>query len=127
MAAEIFRYWVEIRDLREDSIRNLPLKAFTRIHLPTRKGEVQEPNEHILSVEDGLTTYEANCLEQLARQLREAYPDGSFERTLKCERDTAAEERHSDAINELARIVATAAVRQFLRDADVGDEGKSPS
>jgi hypothetical protein len=37
MAAEIFRYWVEIRDLREDSTRNLPLKAFTRIHLRTRK------------------------------------------------------------------------------------------
>jgi hypothetical protein len=103
------------------------LKAFTRIHLPTRKGEVQQPDEQILSVQDGLTTYEANGLDQLARQLREAYTDGSFERTLKCERDTAAEERHSDAINELARIVAHAAVRQFLRDADECDEGQSAS
>ena len=127
MAAEIFRYWVEIRDLREDSTRNLPLKAFTRIHLPTRKGEVQQPNEQILSVQDGVTTHEANSLEQLAGQLREAYPDGSFERTLRCERDTAAEERHSDAINELARIVAKAAVRQLLRDADECEEGQSPS
>jgi hypothetical protein len=65
---------------------------------------VQQPNEQILSVQDGMTTHEANCLEQLAGQLREAYPDGSFERTLRCERDRAAQERHSDAINELARI-----------------------
>ena len=61
---------MEIRDLREASTRNLPVKSFTRIHLPTRKGEVQQPNEQILSVQDGLTTHEANCLEQLARQLR---------------------------------------------------------
>jgi hypothetical protein len=118
MAAEIFRYWVEIRDLREDSTRQLSLKALTRIHIPTRKGEVQQPNEQILSVEDGLTTHEANCLEQLARQLREKYPDGSFERTLRRERDTAAEERHSNAVNELARIVANAAARRLLRHAD---------
>jgi hypothetical protein len=127
MSAEIFRYWVEIRDLGEDSTRKLPLKALTRIHIPTRKGEAQQPNEQILTVEDGLTTHEASSLDQLARQLREAYPDGSFERTLRCERDTAAEERHANAINELARIFAHATVRQFLRDADECDEDQSAS
>ncbi|HKS54553.1 MAG TPA: hypothetical protein VJS12_04670 [Steroidobacteraceae bacterium] len=88
---------------------------------------MQHPNEQIFSVQDGLTTREADCLDQLARQLRDAYPYGSFERTLKCERDTAAEERHSDAINELARIFAKADVRQLLRDADECDEGQSPA
>jgi hypothetical protein len=72
--------------------------------------------EWALTVES--TPLRTVAVEQLARQLREAYPDESFERTLRCERDTAAEERHSNAINELARIVANAAARGLFRDAD---------
>jgi hypothetical protein len=54
-------------------------------------------------------------MEDLARQLREHYPDGAFERSLHRERDLAGEEKYWSAIEELARIVARAAMRQIAK------------
>jgi hypothetical protein len=35
----IFQYWVELRDLTNGSIRNLPLTAIAKIHIPRSKKE----------------------------------------------------------------------------------------
>lgn len=114
---QLFRYWVELRDLRDDTTRELPITFIKRISLATkRKADAQElpPPELRLQVQDIERTWEASDIDDLARQLREPYPDGTFERTLKRERDLAAEERYWSAIEELARILARAAVeREF--------------
>src|SRR5690242_10024252 len=116
MADEIYRYWVELRALRDGSTRSLPLTVFKRVHLPTRKGEPQQADEEVLRLEDGPAVLEAKTLEHLADQLRRKYPDQDFERTLKCERDTAAEERRSEAMKELIAILAGAALERLIRE-----------
>ena len=79
---QIFRYWVEIRDLKNGSARILPLSAVAKIHIPSKKNEAQMPREDVLQLKDGSTTREANSLDDLASQLRQRYPDGEYERTL---------------------------------------------
>jgi hypothetical protein len=123
---QMFRYWVELRDLRDGTVRELPVSFVQRILLTTkRKGkgkekvggttDTQEPPPEIrVRVEDADRIWDARDRDDLARQLREAYPDGVFERTMKCERDLAAEERYWSAMKELIRIIARAAVRKAL-------------
>lgn len=50
---QFHRYWIELRDRRDGSVRVLPLHALKRIHLPTKKGAPQLPDEVVLRVEDG--------------------------------------------------------------------------
>lgn len=45
-----------------------------------------------MHVQDGSRTWVAVDLEDLSTQLRGQYPDGTFERTLRSERDLEAEE-----------------------------------
>ncbi len=110
----IFRYWVEVRDLTNGSVRNLPLTAVAKIHIPRSKKEGQRPTEEILQLKDGSATLEAKSLDDLAAQLRERYPDGAYERTLHQERNWEAEVRREEALHQLAKIVAEAVVRDFL-------------
>jgi len=116
-AEQIFRYWVEVRDLTNGSVSNLPLSAFARIHIPRKKNEAQKPREEILRLQDGSTILEAISLDDLAAQLREKYPDSGYEQTLHRERDRDAEERRAEAMNQLIRILAEAAVKDILNDA----------
>lgn len=115
---QIFRYWVELRDLRNGSTRDLPLKALTRIHLSTKRNEAQKPNEVILRLEDGAAILEAKSFDELATQLREKYPDGSYERRLHWERDSEAEARWEHGMNQLIEIIAKCAYEELLRETD---------
>jgi hypothetical protein len=111
---QIFRYWVEVRDLANGSVLNLPLSAIAKIHIPRRKNEEQRPSEEILRLKDGSVILEAKSLDDLAAQLRQRYPDGGYERTLHRERDCEAEARRADALNQLVRILAEAVVKDAL-------------
>src|SRR3984885_126428 len=103
---QIFRYWVEVRDLTNGSVLNLPLSAVARIHIPRKKNEAQRPREEILRLQDGSVILEAISLDDLAAQLRQKYPDSGYERTPHRERDREAEERRAEAMNQLNRIFA---------------------
>jgi hypothetical protein len=111
---QVFRYWVEIRDLTNESVRNLPLSAVARVHIPRKKNEIQKPREEILRLQDGSAILEAISLDDFAAQLRQKYPDSGYERTLHRERDRDAEERRAEAMNQLIRILAEAVVRDVL-------------
>ena len=114
---QIFRYWVEVRDLTNGSVSNLPLSAFARIHIPKKRNEAQKPREEILRLQDGSAILEAISLDDLAAQLRQKYPDSGYERTLHRERDRDAEERRAEAMNQLIKILAEAAVKDILNGA----------
>lgn len=102
---KIFRYWVEIRSLRDNTARTLPLTAAIMIALVDPKKVPAIPNKRVLRLQDGSDTLEAKDLDDLARQLRERYPDGTYERTLHRERDHEAEQRRERAVEILARAV----------------------
>ncbi len=120
-----FRHWIELRDLRDDTVRALPVTIYQRIALVAKKKGVKPDTSPAirLEVQDAGRTWEALDLEDLARQLREHYLDGAFKRTLKCERDPAAEERYRSALNGLAQILAEVVVREML---DKGPEARTP-
>jgi len=113
---QVFRYWVEVLELKNGLVRNLPLKAIAKIHIPRKKSEPQRPREEILQLTDGAETLEAKSLDDLAGQLRQRYPDETYRRTLHRERDRQAEERRAEAMNGLIRIFAEAAVEEALRE-----------
>ncbi len=106
-----FRYWVELHDLRDGSTRKMALRAIKRVHIPTKKSELQRPTEERLQLEDEASILEATNLEDLIAQLRAKYPDGTYERSLHKERDIAAER----AMDGLVCLLARAAVESHLR------------
>ena len=101
---QVLRYWVEICEQANGSVRNLPLNAVTKIHIPRTKKEVQKPSEEILQLKDGDTTLEAKSFEDLVSQLRARYPDDAYERRLHWVRDHEAEWRRTEAMNNLIQI-----------------------
>jgi len=112
----IYRYWVEIRDLRDGSVRALPLHVLRLVHLGGRKGDPPKPDDHILRLEDDSTVIEANDLDELAAQLRRRYPDATHERRLHWERDHEGEERRAHALQSLIELLARAAVDDILNE-----------
>jgi hypothetical protein len=115
-ARQVFRYWVELRDLENGSTRNLPLTAIAKIHIPRKRNEAQRPSEEILQLHDNSVIIEAKNLDELAAQLRQKYPDEAYERTLHRERDHEAEQRRADAMNSLIEILAKSVAEQLLRE-----------
>jgi hypothetical protein len=111
-SAQMFRYFVDLRDLRDGSARAVPLRTEVKFHIPTRKNERPGPSEEVLQTQDGATTLEAMTFDDLVTQLRHECPDGEYERTLRRERDHEAEH----AMNDLMRLVAEAAVKKHLRE-----------
>jgi hypothetical protein len=107
---------VELRDIQSEAIRNLPLGAIARIHIPRKRNEAQKPREEILQLHDDSVIIEATNLDDLAARLREKYPDEAYERTLHRERDHEAEERRSEAMNGLIEILSKSVVDQLLRE-----------
>jgi len=102
---EIYRYWVEVRDLQSGSIRSLPLGAVTMVHIPRKKSEPQKPQEEILRLEDDSGVIEAKTLDDLATQLRERYSDERYVRTLHRQRDREAEERRANALSGFVSLI----------------------
>jgi hypothetical protein len=71
-----------VLELKNGSVRNLPLSAVAKIHVPRAKKEAQRPREDVLQLMDGSTTLQAKSLDDLASQLRQRYPEGEYGRTL---------------------------------------------
>ena len=114
---QIFRYWVELRDLKSRSVRKLPLTAVKVICLKTgKKNEPLPPDKELLRLQDGEETWEASDFDELRTRLREKYPDGAFERTLHYVRDREAEERRERALNGLISILAKSAVDDLIAE-----------
>jgi hypothetical protein len=122
----IFRYWVEIRELANGSVRKLPLTAVRLVCLkPTKKNEPLPPPRELLRLQDDTETWEVKTFEELRVRLRDKYPDAAFERTLHFVRDPEAEERRESALNELISILAKSAVDEFVaEESRVGSDGR---
>jgi hypothetical protein len=116
----IFRHWVEIRDLRDGSVRTLPVHAMTLVPLGGRPGDTPEPAEQLLRLQDDITVFEATDFEELAEQLRSRYPDQTHERHLHRERDPEAEQRQAAAMRSLVELLVEATVKDVLRQHDAG-------
>jgi hypothetical protein len=79
---QIFRYWVEIRELASGSVRTLPLTAVVKICLARPKqNEAPIPNEQLLHLKDGTETLEAKSFDGLRARLRNKYPDEEMKRS----------------------------------------------
>jgi hypothetical protein len=113
---QIYRHWVEVRELGSGASRSLPLGVLTQIHIPRKKNETQKPAKEILQLTDGTDILEAPSLDELAAQLRERYPDGQYERTLHAERDREAEKRRLDAMNNLVRHIVESFVKRLSNE-----------
>jgi hypothetical protein len=103
-----FKHWIEIRDLRDGTVRELQLRTVTHLKIPTKKANAPSPSRR-LQIEDGVEPMEGETWEVLVEKLRARYPDGSFERCLKRERDLPAEH----AMNGLAKLIARSAMRKL--------------
>lgn len=114
---QIFKWWIELRDLRTGSVRQLALEETTRIHL-ARRNETQRPNESVLRVQDGSMILEPISLDDLAAQLRRIYPDETHERTLHSKRDRDAEQRRHQALDDLGRLFARVALDKLIDEHD---------
>ena len=112
----IYRYWVELRDRRDGSVRILPLSAIQRIHLTTKWNETRLPDEQVLQLQDESAVVEAKDIDDLAAQLRGKYPDDTYERFLRRERDVEGERRKAEAMDGLIEMLARAAIQDVLRE-----------
>jgi hypothetical protein len=112
----IFRYRIELRDRRDGSMRDLPLQALKKIHLQRKKGASWLPAEVTLQLKDRAQVMETQDIDDLAAQLRRKYPDETFERFLRHERDWEAEKRKSEAMERLIEILAQAALDDLMRE-----------
>ena len=113
---QLFRTWVELRDLRDGSTRQLQLRVETSVHLRSLAGGPQQPDQQLLILEDGAHTIKASQSDDLFAQLRERYPNGLYERCLHQERDVAAEQSRSAALDSLFEIYATVGLEEFLKN-----------
>jgi hypothetical protein len=113
----IFRYWVEVRDLANGSVRKLPLIAVRLVCLKIgKKNEPLPPHRELLRLQDDEETWEAETFEELKIRLRDKYSDAAFERTLHYLRDHEAEERRERALNELISVLAKRAVDDLIAE-----------
>jgi len=121
----VYRYDVELKELSSGTSRRVPLQVLRAIHIPTRKGEVEKPPRDILRLQDADFLVEADSFEELRSRLRDHYPDERYERRLHVWRDLEAEERRAKALNELAAIVADAALKKLLEEGEGGKQDLS--
>ena len=121
----VYRYNVEIRNLRDGSSRLLPPEVFSVIALKARGTGPAEPSRQLLRLKDGEEILEAADLEELRIRLRDKYPDFDYERRLHVQRDREAEERRREAIRGLAELLARAAVDDYLQEVSGASPGVS--
>ena len=112
---QISQYWVEVRSLRDDTIRRLPLTAVMMVPLASSKINPQPSSRRVLRIQDDSEILEADDFANLRVQLRQKYPDDAYERTILWERDIEAQQRRERALNGLARLMAEAAVEDELK------------
>ena len=114
---EIFRHWVEVRELATGSVRKLPLTAVRLVCLKSgKKNEPLPPDRELLRLQDDAETWEAESFDELKIRLRDKYPDGAFERTLHFVRDHEAEERRERALNGLISILAKSVADDLIAE-----------
>jgi hypothetical protein len=114
---QIFRYWVEVREIATGTVRKLPLTAWRLVCLKRgKKNEPLLPDREVLKLQDGEERWEAETFEELRTRLREKYPDAAFECTLHYVRDHEAEERRETALNGLIYLLAKAAVDDLIAE-----------
>jgi hypothetical protein len=102
---------VEVLELKNGSVRNLPLSAVWKIHNPRRKNEAQRPREDVLQMKDGSTTLEAKSLDDPASQLRQRYPEGLRTHLAQGAR-APGRAATADAMNNLIEILVDAFVKE---------------
>ncbi len=59
----IYRYRVDIRDVRDGSVRSLPLRVMTLVYLGGKKGAPPKPNAQVLRLEDDTAVIEAKDID----------------------------------------------------------------
>lgn len=116
----MYRYDVELKELSSGNSRRVPLQVLRAIHIPTKKGEVEKPPRDVLRLQDADFRVEAESFEELRALLRDRYPDERYERRLHTWRDLEAEARRDKALNELAAIIADAALKNLLEEGEGG-------
>lgn len=131
LAERVYRHTVEIRDLRDGTVRHIPLRGYVAIQLKTgnssmgRKSPARpEPMPNAVpkkrqywKLEDDLHGHqEITDAEDLKVRVRERYPDEFFERRLIIVRDREAEERHASAMRGLLQIIAESAVDRYCKE-----------
>jgi hypothetical protein len=123
---QIFRYWVEVRDLASGSVRKLPLTAVRLVCLKRgKKNEPPLPDKELLRLQDDEETWEADTFDELRIRLRDKYPDAAFERTLHYVRDHEAEQRRERALDGLISILAKRIVDDLIaEESRVGSDGR---
>lgn len=109
---QIFRYWVEVRKLQDDTIRKLPMIVVLMVPLVTSKVNPKPSSRRVLRIQNNSEILEADNFESLRVQLRQKYPDDAYERTIHWERDIEAEERRERALNGLAKLMVDVAVER---------------
>jgi hypothetical protein len=78
------------------------------------------PNEMVLRVQDGADVIEARTIDELAAQLRVRYPDDTYDRFLRSERDADAERRTAQAMEGLIEILVEAALEDLPKEQVAG-------
>jgi hypothetical protein len=116
VSRRIYRCWVELRDRRDGSVRELPLTALRLIHLPAKKNAPRLPDEQMLRLEDGAEIVEARDLDELIVQLRAKYPDETHERFLRQVRDREAEQRKTAAMKCLQDLLVEVVLRDLMQE-----------
>src|SRR5689334_3925000 len=79
----IFRYWIELKNLQDGTMRVLPLTAHRLVPLVAEGHPADGQERTELRVEDHSRKWVATSIDDLAAQLRAAYPDGAYERFLR--------------------------------------------
>jgi hypothetical protein len=108
----IYRSWIEVIDRESGSIRKLPLKAMAKILLKSKTEKDPPPSRvDVLELTDGSERIEVKNIDELSVQLRQRYPDATYERSLHMERDHEAEERRADAISRMVQLIVDSFIK----------------
>lgn len=77
---QIFRCGVEVRKLQDGSIRTLPMTGVMMVSLVSSKIASQQSDRLVLRIQDDHEILEADDFAELRAQLRQRYPDDTYQR-----------------------------------------------
>jgi len=93
-------------------MRKLPLNAIAKTLLKSKTDKEPPPSRvDVLELTDGSERFEVKNIDELSVQLRQRYPDATYERTLHMERDHEAEERRADAISRMVQLIVDSFIK----------------
>ena len=119
----LFRCWVEVLARNSGVVRILPVNGIVKIPLIATTGDPQRLSQEVLQLRDGAVILEARNLEDLATQIRRRYPNSDYRRSFHQERDLAAEECRSGAVDRLITLIAEQVAQSMLEE----QEGVQPA